>query len=212
VAIVLQNQASDKCVTIFSMYVIIGLGNPGEEYLETRHNTGRIVLDVFRKKQGFPEWEESKKNRALISLGKIKKESVTLVEPETFMNKSGASVATLVKNKKQAESLVVIQDDLDLGLGTFKIVFNRGSGGHRGVESIKRAIKTEGFVRVRVGISPATPSGKVKKPTGLKVNDFILGKFKKPELEKLKKVSKTISEALEVLIIDGRAIAMNQYN
>ena len=195
------------------MHFIIGLGNPGEEYENTRHNTGRIVLEAFRKKAGFSEWENDKKLRALVSAGKIGKEKAVLVMPETFMNKSGTSAATLIKSKKAAEQLIVVHDDLDLPLGSMKISFNRGSGGHKGIESIKRAIKTEAFVRVRIGISPATPSGKLKKPKGDKaVGDFILGKFKPKETEEIKKVSKKVIEAIEVLIAEGREKAMSVFN
>ena len=195
------------------MYYIVGLGNPGEEYEGTRHNTGRIVLEYFQKKNDFSDWEENKKLRALVSKGKIKKEEVMLLEPETFMNKSGGSLGSLITSVKKAEKLIVIQDDLDLGMGTIKISFNRGSGGHRGIESIMRAIKTEAFVRVRVGISPATPSGKLKKPHGDEIiGDFILAKFKKTEEDELKKVSKRVSEALEMIILESREKAMGEFN
>lgn len=195
------------------MFYIVGLGNPGEEYEGTRHNTGRIILDAFRKAQSFSEWTLDKKIQALTSEGKIKKEKVFLIEPETFMNTSGKNLGALITSLKKAESLVVIQDDLDLPIGSFKISFNRGSGGHRGVESIMRAIKTEAFTRIRVGISPVTSGGKLKKPHGEKeVGDFILAQFKKQEQDMLKKVSKKISEALTVLVTDSRERAMGEFN
>jgi PTH1 family peptidyl-tRNA hydrolase len=147
-------------------YVLVGLGNPGPEYEKTRHNTGRIVLEIFRKKCDFPDWEPDKKLKALVSKGKLGKAEILLLEPETFMNNSGGSVKPLITSKKKAESLVIIHDDLDLPIGSYKISFNRGSGGHKGVENIIKAIGTEGFVRVRVGISPVTPGGKLKKPSG----------------------------------------------
>ncbi|MEK7614123.1 MAG: aminoacyl-tRNA hydrolase [Patescibacteria group bacterium] len=201
-------------------YIIIGLGNPGEEYKNTRHNTGRIVLEAFRKKNDFSGWEIDKKLKALSSEGVVRpldgargKEKVLLVLPETFMNNSGKSVAPLVKTKKAAEKLVVVHDDLDIPLGAMKISFNRGSGGHKGIESIKRAIKTEAFIRARIGISPATPSGKVKKPKGDKaVADFILGKFKPKEIEALKKISKKACDALGAIVSDGRERAMGEFN
>ncbi len=108
---------------------------------------------------------------------------------------------------------MVIHDDLDLPLGRFKIVFNRGSGGHKGVESIMRALKTEAFIRVKVGISKDAGKGKVKKPVGEKaVGDFILGKFKPAELVELKKVAKKVCEALELIASDGREAAMAMSN
>lgn len=194
-------------------YIIMGLGNPGDEYEGTRHNTGRIVVESFRKKNGFPDWEADKKLKALVSEGKIGKEKIILVLPETFMNNSGKSAAFLVKTKKAAEHLVVVHDDLDISLGNMKISFNRGSGGHRGIESIRRAIKTEAFVRLRVGISSATPSGKIKKPKGDKaVSDFILGGFTSKQMEILKKVAKRASEALAMIVTNGREKAMGEFN
>ncbi len=206
-------------------YTIIGLGNPGEEYENTRHDTRRIVFENFRKKNDFSDWKIDKKLKALVSEGKVAKdpssraklatgqEKIMLVLPETFMNNSGKSVALLVKNKKAAERLIVIHDDLDIPLGSMKISFNRGSGGHKGIESIKRAIKTEAFIRLRVGISSATPSGKIKKPKGDKaVADFILGKFKPKEMEVMKKVGKRASDALALIISEGKEKAMGEFN
>ncbi|MDP3725976.1 MAG: aminoacyl-tRNA hydrolase [bacterium] len=194
-------------------YIIVGLGNPGEEYKKTRHNAGRMALEYFCKTEKFPEWEHNKKLNALVSEGKIQKERVMLLLPETFMNKSGGSVKSLVKNKKQASRLVVVHDDLDMPIGSLKISFNRGSAGHRGIESIKRAIKTEAFVRVRIGISPASFSGKLKKPHGESdVNNFILGTFKPKEQELLKRVIKRVADIIKTIVSEGMARAMNEYN
>lgn len=195
------------------MIVIAGLGNPGEEYTNTRHNAGRIFVEWFRKENDLPEWVFDKKSSALISQGKVGKEKVLLLMPETFMNKSGASVQKYVKSVKAAESLVVIHDELDLPIGRVKMSFNKSSGGHRGVESVKKAVKTEAFVRVRVGISGATASGKLKKPSGEKeVNNFILGKFKPDQLTQLKKVSKKVNESLRLLITENREVATGLCN
>ncbi len=171
-------------------FLIVGLGNPGEEYENTRHNVGRILVESFRKQSSFPEWEGSKYAQALYSKEKIGKHNVELILPETFMNKSGKSVLYAVdKHKIKSENVIVVYDDLDLPLGSFKLTFNRGSGGHKGIESITRSLKTKEFVRLRMGISPADKAGRAKKPIGeKKVHDFILGKFRKPELETLKKL------------------------
>ena len=194
-------------------YVIAGLGNPGAEYTDTRHNVGRMVADAFVKKQNLPELEADKMSKALVSEGKIGRVKVIVLEPETFMNKSGESVGKLVKSKKAAETLVVIHDDLDLPLGRMKVSFNKSSGGHRGVESIIKAVKTQEFIRVRIGITPATAGGKLKKPQGEDIiNDFIVADFKKPEMEVLKKVIKNAQEALEMIVSEGRDKAMGVYN
>jgi PTH1 family peptidyl-tRNA hydrolase len=195
------------------MHIIVGLGNPGEKYVNTRHNTGRIFVEDFGDYAKFPDFVNSSKYTALISEGKVGKEKVMLVLPETFMNKSGGSLKSLVKTKKAAESVIVVYDDMDLPLGTMRIAFGRGSGGHNGVESIIKTLKTKDFLRIRVGVSPSTPGGKIRKPKGDKaIIDFLMGDFKKPELEKLKKEAKVVRKIIETLITDGRAQAMNEFN
>lgn len=174
------------------------------------------------------EFEFNKKSNALVSESKIGKEKTTLILPETFMNKSGQAVSYFVKPptslklrgakqnqklKKGLENFIVVHDDLDLPLGTLKISYNKGVGGHRGLDSVVKAVKTLEFVRVRIGISPTTPKGKIKKPQGEQgVLDFILGKFKPSEMEIMKKTLKKSSEAIQTLITLGRDRAMNQYN
>lgn len=195
------------------MYIIAGLGNPGVEYEHTRHNTGRIVLSKFLKDHCDSEMEIAKKYKALIATGSVDSEKVTVVFPETFMNKSGISIAPFITSAKKAENLIVVYDDLDLGLGTIRISYNRGSGGHRGLESIIKNVKTEAFIRIRVGICPTTPSGKLKKPHGEKdVEKCILGEFSKKEDEVLKKITKEVSSIIETIIRDGKDVAMTNFN
>ncbi|GMU74091.1 MAG: peptidyl-tRNA hydrolase [Candidatus Campbellbacteria bacterium] len=195
-------------------YLIIGLGNPGENYEGTRHNVGRMFVDFVRTQEDFPEWENEKKAVAQLSKGKIGKHDVFLSLPDTFMNKSGSAAAYLARARKvKSEHVVVAYDDIDLPLGTLKISFDRGSGGHRGLESVIKALKTREFLRVRFGISGATPKGKTKKPQGEeKVLKFLLGAFKKEELTALKKIFKKAHEAIEVAITEGREKAMSQFN
>lgn len=186
------------------MHFIVGLGNPGEEYENTRHNTGRMAVSVFVDKNDDKKVEKN----------------VKILLPDTFMNHSGKYVAKFIKSKKAAQNLIVVYDDIDLPLGTIKISYNKSSGGHNGVESIIKSLKTREFTRVRIGISKATPKGKVKKPgagdlpaqAGKKVLDFLLGKWKENELVELKKVFKISSLALKTLILEGRDRAMNLYN
>ncbi|NOY35369.1 MAG: aminoacyl-tRNA hydrolase [bacterium] len=194
------------------MYYVVGLGNPGGEYELSRHNAGRIVLADFIKKQKIAEPEFNKKLKALVSEGKITKEKFQIIFPETFMNKSGLSVKPVITSKKKAANLIVVHDDVDLPLGKFKISVGKGSAGHKGVESIIKNIKTKDFIRIRVGISFATPKGKLKKPNGEKMLDFIIGNFKPKELPVLKKISKKITSALEEIISDGVNKAMSNYN
>ncbi len=194
-------------------YVIIGLGNPGDEYKTTRHNVGRIMVERFRKKYDFPMWSEEKKKGFLISKGKIGKHTITLILPELFMNKSGNSIKSLITNQKKAEQLVVVYDDIDLGLSDYKISFGRGSGGHRGIESVIKSIKTKNFIRVRIGIAPTTVSGKIRKPKGEnKVLGFLMGDFGKKEIKIIQKTSVTVNKILETIIEEGVVSAMNIYN
>jgi PTH1 family peptidyl-tRNA hydrolase len=173
------------------MYIIVGLGNPKEEYALTRHNAGRMAADFVASKNS----------------------RVKVFVPDTFMNKTGAAVAKVVKSVKAAQKLIVIYDDLDLPLGALKISYNRSSGGHRGVESIIKALKTQEFIRIRIGVSPTTPSGKLKKPKGeAEVEKFILGEFKKPEMEILKKIFKKVAESIETIVEEGKEVAMTRFN
>lgn len=194
-------------------YLIVGLGNPGEEYAQTRHNVGRMVLEAFRKKNDFPVWESDKSVKALVSKGAFGKDKVILLEPDNFMNVSGKSVAPFVKNAKEAERTIVVYDDVDLPLGTMKISFNRSSGGHKGVESIIKALKTREFARLRMGICPMTPGGKPKKPKGEDaILEFIVGPFKKAEAEVMNKAVKQGADALALILTEGREKATGEIN
>lgn len=194
-------------------WVIAGLGNPGQEYENTRHNAGRMAVMHFAKYASAPLWKEDKKSQALTTGATVGTKLMALVLPNTYMNKSGFSVSKLVKNVKAAEKLIVVYDDLDLPIGKIKLSFDRGSGGHKGVESIAAALKTKKFTRIRIGISPVTPGGKIKKPDSEKVvDDFILKRFKDGEMDELKKVFKRVAEAIDVVVAEGPAIAMNHFN
>lgn len=190
------------------MFYLIGLGNPGKEYETSRHNTGRMAVDYF-KSHTSPARQQG---------GNLK--SAKIIESSEFMNNSGKAVAKFIKTNlsrakagKTAEKLIVVYDDIDLPLGTMKISFNKGSGGHRGVESVIKAVKTREFTRIRIGIAPTTPGGKLKKPQGEKaVLDFILGNFKPKEMEILKQVFKKTSEAIQTIIEEGREKTMNEFN
>ncbi|MEX0919493.1 MAG: aminoacyl-tRNA hydrolase [Parcubacteria group bacterium] len=171
------------------MYIVVGLGNAGEEYSKTRHNAGQMAGVIVEEEDV---------------------DGVKVVRLDTYMNKSGPALAKVVKSKKSAQKLIVIYDDLDLPLGTLKISYDRGSGGHRGVESIIKALGTREFIRIRIGITPTTPSGKLKKQK--EVEKFILGEFKKPEVEILKKVFKKVVEAVETIVEHGYTRAMTEFN
>lgn len=191
-----------------NMIIIFGLGNPGEKFENTRHNMGFMAVDFFAKKNDFSDFTLEKKYDALISERPFDtaqgKQKVLLAKPQTFMNKSGIAVKKIVaKNKKV--NLIVLHDDIDLPLGKFKIVKNRGSAGHKGVESIIKAIGNKNLVRLRIGIQPE--KGKLKAPEG-----FVIKKFSADDEAAVKKVLKRISEALDYFIEHGLEKTMNEYN
>lgn len=197
------------------MLYVIGLGNPGEQYKNTRHNTGRIILEMLAKKEkeNFGEWKKDLKLSALVTKGELDGEKMVFVAPETFMNNSGKSVKPLVASKKDLGKIVVIYDDLDLPLGRIKLSFNRSSGGHNGLESIIKAVKSQEFVRIRVGLSPSTAGGKTKKPTlATAVDGFLMKEFRDKDTLELKKIAKTIREALVCISAESKEKAMSLYN
>ena len=194
-------------------YIIVGLGNPEPDYADTRHNAGRMVLEYFRSEKGFPEWENRKELKARVSIGELGKEPVVLVEPDNYMNNSGESLEKLVKDELEAERLIVVHDDIDLPIESLRISFDRGSGGHRGVESVVRSIKTRAFTRIRVGIAPVSPEGVIRKPEGEDaVVRYVLKKFTETERKKFDQITKNAASAIETIISNGRDKAMGEWN
>ena len=191
------------------MKIIVGLGNPGKEYENTRHNIGFRVVDHINKR--YPEAEPSarygagggfrfdKKTNSEIAEVKIDGRKVLLVKPQTFMNNSGEALKKLVKSRKlKPESFVVVHDDLDVLFGKVKLSFARGSAGHRGVESVIRALKTDKFFRVRFGTSGLKLAKirniKDKRKRIREMNDFVVGPFTPSEKQKLNKLIKIAAE------------------
>ena len=169
------------------MTLIVGLGNPGKKYIKTRHNIGFRVIDELQRKENFPSFKLDKKFNGLIS----KKEDVTLIKPQTYMNKSGVSVSNFSRYYSVTpEDIIVVHDDADFDLGRVKIDKNRSSGGHKGVQSIINHLSTKNFWRIRFGISNG----------GQKAGDIALKKFKKEERKLVKGlIEKTVEEIKEGL-------------
>ncbi|MFA6254067.1 MAG: aminoacyl-tRNA hydrolase [Candidatus Paceibacterota bacterium] len=197
-------------------YIFVGLGNPGEEYVQSRHSFGRMILLSLAQKpvEGMTigDWRFDKKMKAQLAGGRGAKNKFQLLLPENMMNNSGGCIKPLIKSKKEAGDVVVIHDDIDLPLGTVKLSYHRGSGGHRGVESIIKALKTNEFVRLRLGVAPTMPSGKIKKPGSDKIINFIIGNFKPSEEGEVKKVIKKAKKIVESLVEVGLDKTMNLYN
>ena len=177
------------------MTIIVGLGNPGKKYKDTRHNIGFRVIDEFAEKNNFLEFKLSKKFHSLIS----KKDSMLLAKPQTFMNESGKAVKKLIFNFQfSIFNLIVVHDDIDLPLGKVKVIKNRGSAGHKGVESIIKELRTKDFIRFRIGIQPAFAKASAGKPKN--IERFVLEKFDKEE-------EKVIKEAIAQVASELRSLA-----
>ena len=188
--------------------IIIGLGNPGTKFEGTRHNVGFMVLDKFVKENNFPEFNLQKKYNALVSEKPFDSaqgdEKIILVKPQTFMNESGKTAKKLLRNNKTEETnLIVVHDDIDLTVGKIKIVKERGSAGHKGVESIINNIGNEGLIRFRIGI------GSLQKT---KATSVVLKKFSKEERVLVNETISKTAEAINLFLKEGLNSVMNKYN
>ncbi len=150
------------------MFYIVGLGNPGDKYKQTRHNVGRMMVEALKEDGSFSDWTKSKHANALYAHGEVGGGPAELILPETFMNKSGETVRYVVeKHEAKPEDFIVVHDDIDLPFGELKTGVGRGAGGNNGVESIIKHLGSKDFVRVRVGIAPRSFwTGEVKRPQG----------------------------------------------
>ena len=173
------------------MKLIVGLGNPGTNYEKTRHNAGFMAIDKIGENFAFPVFTQNKKVNGLTSKGKIKRSSVVLLKPETFMNESGKSVASALSFYKiPVENLLVIHDDKDIPIGETKVQSGRGDAGHNGVKSIIEALGTKDFKRLRIGIQP-------QNEIILDTADFVLRRFSSDESKILNKVFQNIQKEIE---------------
>lgn len=183
--------------------LIIGLGNPGDEYKRTRHNTGFMVIDELASACSIAV--NRKRYKAHIGEGSINDVRVVLGKPQTFMNLSGDPVALMLKGfNLSADDLIIIYDDMDMDIGRIRIRDKGSHGGHRGVRSIIDAIGTDSFVRIKIGIG--------RPRAGMDSSDYVLTNFKKDELPILKEAIMRASDALSFLIKNNVAAAMNRYN
>lgn len=186
------------------MLLFVGLGNPGSDFQGTRHNTGREIAFALQKRVKLPAFSFQKKWNAQISEGTAGREKIAVLLPETFMNKSGNAVFAASRSLKVGpKGIFVIHDDADIEFGKAKLSFAKRSAGHKGVESVMRALKTIDFWRFRIGIA-----GKRNIPA----EKFILKKFTPGEAKTAKKVTKKTLEAIETVIKEGPEKAMNEYN
>lgn len=189
------------------MMLIIGLGNPGAKFKNTRHNVGFMAIDEFAEKNGFPGFACLPAGRSYIKnpLALVsEKNGILLVKPQTFMNESGKAVQKILSSiKDQISDIITIHDDIDLPVGKIKIVKERGSAGHKGVESIIQNIGNEGLIRFRIGI------GSENKVEAMKI---VLKKFSLKEQELVNKAIEKTAQALDLFIKEGLEQTMNEYN
>ncbi len=179
------------------MKMIVGLGNPGKEYKKTRHNVGFIVLDNFL---GEVKWENKKEN--LIYLKNFNNEKVIFVKPQLFMNLSGLAVKKLAKYYKIVnEDILVIHDDVDLKIGTYKLKINSSSGGHNGIKNIIEALGGDNFLRLKIGV------GNNKE---ILTSDYVLGKLPKEEFINLD--DEVYKKIILSFIEKGIVSTINDYN
>jgi len=200
------------------MKLIVGLGNPGPKYQNTRHNLGFMVLDKLAKKltpAGKTNWRFEQKSNSLIL--PVNSELV-LAKPQTFMNASGFAVKNLITNYPitNYSSLWLVHDDVDLPLGKLKIRFGGGSAGHHGVESIIQQLGTDEFWRIRVGIGKPIQNSKFppnrRVQNSKSVEEYVLEEFGENELGELKNMLKKAVEAIKLALKNGPQKAMNMYN
>ena len=181
------------------MKLIVGLGNPGKFYENTRHNIGFMVLDNFANTN---KWKS--KWNALYTETMVNNEKVLLVKPETYMNLSGNALIEFVNFYKiNLADILVIQDDLDLPFGTYKLKTNSSAGGHNGIKSIIDRLGSNNFARLKIGISNNKE---------MDTKDYVLGHFNKEEMNLLEELYPTFCNIITSFITEGIDKTMNEYN
>lgn len=191
------------------MFLIVGLGNPGDKFKNTRHNLGFEVADELRRKLGLPDFESEKKFKSEIS----QNPGLILLKPLTFMNVSGMAVSAVAKYFKiEPEEIIVIHDELDLPLGHIKIRLGGSDAGHHGIESVIKMLGSEQFIRVRMGIGNWHAVSGEHKHASFNAEKFVVEQFLPGEKSKVKAMIKRVVKAVEVILSEGLDKAQNQYN
>lgn len=188
------------------MILIVGLGNPGPKFKNTRHNVGFRVLDEFIKGKNFSDFRFETEFSAEVSEGQFAEQKIILAKPQSSMNLSGDVVRNfLVYYKLPYESLIIAHDEMDISVGKMKISKESGAAGHKGVGSIIERIKTKGFIRLRIGIQPESDKPK-------NIANFVLKNFNKEEEKILQGVIEKAADAIEIILEEGPEKAMNKFN
>jgi len=185
------------------MFLVAGLGNPGEEYALTPHNLGFLTVDRLAERHGIRVTRRD--SQALVGVGEIEGHRVMLAKPQTFMNLSGGSVAPLMaKHEIGNGRLIVIYDELDLGWAALRIKPKGSAAGHNGVKSVISSLKTDEFTRVRLGIHPGHPISDGA--------DFVLSPFRRAQMKELDELTGYAADAVRSIIAEGVEMAMTKFN
>ena len=193
-------------------FLIVGLGNPGPEYLWTPHNVGFMAIDRIAQQEGVVV--QNRRCRAATATCRMAGREVILAKPETFMNLSGLAVAALVREFEAdpAEDLLVIHDELDLTLGTFKIRERGSPAGHNGARSVTGALGNQEWLRLRIGVGPDLPPVAVAAGGRRPGRDYLLSPMRKADLTVIDEVLDRVATATRRILSDGPAVAMNEFN
>ena len=185
------------------MFLVAGLGNPGEEYSLTPHNLGFLTVDRLAERHGIRITRRD--SRALVGLGEIDGQPVMLAKPQTFMNLSGTSIARLMeKHEIGPDKLVVVYDELDLAWTAVRIKPKGSAAGHKGMQSLIGSLRTNEFVRVRLGIHPDHPIGDGA--------EFVLAPFRRSQMKELDELTGFAADAVRSIIAEGVEKAMTRFN
>lgn len=185
------------------MKMIVGLGNPGNEYAGTRHNVGWMLVDALAEHLCINEWRSREKG--MVAEGRIGSEKILLVKPLTYMNNSGECVGPLMRwYKLEPEDIMAAHDDMDIPIGTIRIRKKGSAGGHNGIKSLLSHIGSENFGRLRIGIGRPQP--------GWSVINHVLAKFNDQEQEEIGNAIKQLIPAVECMVLEGPDMAMNKFN
>jgi PTH1 family peptidyl-tRNA hydrolase len=196
--------------------VVVGLGNPGMEYVWTPHNAGFMAIDRIAQQQGVVV--QNRRCKALTATTRIGGREVVLAKPETFMNLSGLSVAALLKEfgiepEDRGRRLIVLYDELDLTLGTMKIKERGSPAGHNGARSISGTLGSNEWLRIRIGVGPDLPAEALAAGARRRGGkDYLLDPMRNADLAKLDEVLDSAAAAVRKILEDGPAAAMNEFN
>jgi PTH1 family peptidyl-tRNA hydrolase len=190
------------------MRLIVGLGNPGRRYTNSRHNVGFKCVDLFAREHGISLTQRGAHSK--LGTGEVANTRIVVAKPQTFMNLSGEAVSALMRRYRLSpKDILVIYDDLDLPLGKLRIREKGSSGGHNGLKSIISRLGTQDFPRIRIGIAPGEDDDTMTKVDAI---EHVLSDFTEEEKTVMREVYPRVAAAVECMLTEGLTAAMNKYN